>query len=136
MVSSLFPQAGSATARRASRAARRVLDGRAVTAAGSITATPRSEPCDGGADPALLALFEDRAQAAQRLAALAPDPAAAGDGLHQAVREQLGLGLGRELDARLPAGRVRQDVLRAQPVAVVLPALADADDPERGRHLD
>src|SRR5437764_11405570 len=102
----LFPQATSeseSTSASTAAAGRRRLIG--VTAAPQSTPLPRrSEPCDRRPCAALLALFQDRAQAAHRPAGLAPDPAAEAERLDDPVGERRRLGLERHLDLRLAAG--------------------------------
>src|SRR3954447_16477237 len=91
-VSSLFPQPASAAVRASS------MRTRAITTASSL------DPGHGGARAAALVVLEDAPQPLQRLAGLAPHPAAIAEGLHQPVRRQGGLRLEHELDAGVAAG--------------------------------
>src|SRR3954467_3216392 len=95
MVLSLLPQpaSGAATASAHRRGTRRRRE--LIAAARLAKARDRRPP------PAALALLEDRAQAAQRLGALALEPAARPEGLHQTVGERRG----PRLDGQRDAGR-------------------------------
>src|SRR5688572_16576568 len=91
---------------------------------------------DRGALAAVVVLLEDRLEPLERLAAAAPEPPAlAAQALHQAVRGQLGLDLGRVLDLGAAAGR-RERPGRVGLVAVELPAAAGGHDPVGPLDLD
>src|SRR4051794_12460309 len=95
---------------------------RAITTASSL------DPGHGGARAAALVVFEDAAQPLQRLAGLAPHPAAVAEGLHQPVRRQGGLRLEHELDAGAAAGGGLERPLGEGLDAVELAAAPHPDD--------
>src|SRR5215210_4175712 len=83
----------------------------------------------GRARAAIMVLLEDRLQPLERLAPAALEPAPLPEGLHQAVRRELGLDLRRVLDLRAaPRGRERPGGVGL--VAVELPSAPRGDDPE------
>src|SRR5687767_5769590 len=89
----------------------------------------------GRARAAIVVLLEDRLQPLERLAPAALEPAPLPEGLHQAVRHQLGLDLRRVLDLGAAAGgRERPGGVRL--VAVELAAAADGHDAEGPLDLD
>src|SRR4051794_17790690 len=93
------------------------------------TTTARSlDPGHGGARAATLVLLEDAAQPPQRLAGLAPHPAAVAEGLHQPVRRQGGLRLEHEADAGAAAGGGLERPLGEGLDAVELAAAPDPHD--------
>src|SRR3954453_1145659 len=122
MISSLLPQParGTATASRPRIATRRRIGRRTL-----------SEARDGGAGAARLVVLEDRAQAPQALRALALEPAAHAEALHQPVRERPGPGLDSLRHARHAARALLELVDAAQPRAVVLAAASGHHDAAR-----
>src|SRR5215207_5043797 len=89
----------------------------------------------GRARAAIVVVLEDRLQPLERLAPAALEPAPQPEGLHQAVRRELGLDLRRVLD--LGAGsRGGERPGGVGLVAVELPAAARGDDAEGPLDLD
>src|SRR4051794_26376282 len=122
MISSLLPQParGTATASRPRIETRRRIGRRTL-----------SEARDGGAGATRLVLLEDRAQAAQPLGALALQPAAQAQALHQPVGERARPRLERLRHAGHAARALLELEDAAQPGAVVLAAAAGQHDPPR-----
>src|SRR5215210_6631126 len=89
----------------------------------------------GRAGAAIVVLLEDRLEPLERLAPAALEPAPQAEGLHQAVRRELGLDLRRVLDLGA-AARGRERPRGVGLVAVELPATARGDDLEGPLDLD
>src|SRR5213080_928929 len=85
-----------------------------------ILAAHVGQTADGGPRAAILAVLEDRAQAAQRLGALALQPAAHAHRLDETVGERRRAGLDGQRDAGGVTRRLLELVDAAQPGAVVL----------------
>src|SRR3954451_15794566 len=93
-----------------------------------MAAARLSEPGDGRAPAAVLALLQNRAQAAQRLGALALEPAPLAEGLHEAVAAVARARLDGQRDPRRAARGGLEVVDAADPRAVVLAAPPGLDD--------
>src|SRR4051812_41488709 len=117
----LLPQPAAVRPVRA-RAASRRRRARPVMRGGILS------PGHGRALAAPAVLLEDAAQASHRLGVLALDPPAGAQRLEDAVRDQLGLGLEGELDARRVTRPGLEGVDAPRADAVVLAAVALLDD--------